>query len=743
MRNHTIYRMIAGSLAGICLLFSCGCRELQPAPVQQSEAVKVGALLNGGVQQVASNGDMRLSVDAANGEFFVENTRTGMIWYSNPSEADREADPIAKGNGRALLASGLRIEYQDSLGNISTSASYTASSKKDGLSIYQIQNGFRLSYTFVNEKITIPLDVQLTEEGLHCSVPVSEIKEESENRLLKIGFLPSFGAAGEMEDGYFLVPDGSGALISFNNGQYLYDSYSMAVYGEDISQKRDAEGYFDDAVLLPVFGIKKQNGGVLGIISGGAAVATIQATVGGKNTSYNTVNPVFTLRDTEDYTIGTSVGRTKEVRLFQEAASEIANFAVDYLFLDEEQSDYVGMATACREWMLDNGWLKDQRVNELPLYVRLLAGALKEKSVMGIPTKKIEALTTFEQAQAILQQLKEKNVSDVVVHMEGWSEQFLKGKIDITATPAKELGGVKALQSLQSYCADNALGLYLDSEFQKAAKWSGGYNSFQHAARTVSGVPATVMRFDIASRASIDDSKENLLSPAIFTDVFSRFINSLKKTAGNADISIGSAANTIFGDHSAKYTREQTVLTIQSILQQATAEGRGVVGYQANAYMWNYVDSVLALPVSSNSFNIENSSVPFLQIVLKGYLPYSTPTVNQTGDTRSVFLSALENGSGLLFTWIAEESLVTRGTVYEMYSSVSADEWMETAVSYQKELSSVAQKTGDSTIVGHTREGAVSKTTYSNGVVVYVNHGDVSVVFDGQTIAPYDYLVVS
>ena len=88
----------------------------------------------------------------------------------------------------------MRIEYQDALGNISTSSGYTASVRKDGLKLYAIEDGFRAEYTFVDEEIVIPLDVQLQPDGLHCSVPVAEIQELGENRLLTLTLLPAGGA---------------------------------------------------------------------------------------------------------------------------------------------------------------------------------------------------------------------------------------------------------------------------------------------------------------------------------------------------------------------------------------------------------------------------------------------------------------------------------------------------------------------------------------------------------------------
>lgn len=64
--------------------------------------------------------------------------------------------------------------------------------------------------------------------------------------------------------------------------------------------------------------------------------------------------------------------------------------------------------------------------------------------------------------------------------------------------------------------------------------------------------------------------------------------------------------------------------------------------------------------------------MPFLQMVLKGCIPYSTPSVNQADDPQEIFLQAAETGSGLLFTLIGGEAQLTRDTVYAAYTSASA-----------------------------------------------------------------------
>lgn len=185
---------------------------------------------------------------------------------------------------------------------------------------------------------------------------------------------------------------------------------------------------------------------------------------------------------------------------------------------------------------------------------------------------------------------------------------------------------------------------------------------------------AAISRYDLASRQTVEGTQENLLTPGVFTDVFERFLTGLQKqdASGETGVGMGSAAYMLYSDYSAGYGREQSVLAVQAALNKAKAAGRGLTGVRANAYVWAYADCLTALPLASSRYNIEDESVPFLQMVLKGCIPYSTPSVNQADDPQEIFLQAAETGSGLLFTLIGGEAQLTRDTVYAAYTSASA-----------------------------------------------------------------------
>jgi hypothetical protein len=91
----------------------------------------------------------------------------------------------------------------------------------------KIDNGFRLTVPLeVDEDngfyITIPVEYTLEADYLKVYVDVSQIKEDYGDRILsKLSFMKAFGAADVDDEGYFVIPDGSGAIINSTTARRL------------------------------------------------------------------------------------------------------------------------------------------------------------------------------------------------------------------------------------------------------------------------------------------------------------------------------------------------------------------------------------------------------------------------------------------------------------------------------------------------------------------------------------------
>src|SRR5574344_2604198 len=187
---------------------------------------------------------------------------TGYVWYSSP--LDWDADERASGFTKNALPSLLSIRAKDMNSTFRPANSYINVVSRKGLKTEKIENGIRLNHFFQREGILIPLDVTLDGDSLVLSVPLMEITEddesESELKLLDFEVDPYFGAAEASEDGFILVPDGSGAVIKFNNKR-TETTYQQYIYGRDNSIIPVKQKNVQETVALPIFGLSREGAG--------------------------------------------------------------------------------------------------------------------------------------------------------------------------------------------------------------------------------------------------------------------------------------------------------------------------------------------------------------------------------------------------------------------------------------------------------------------------------------------------
>jgi hypothetical protein len=255
-------------------------------------------------EEIASNENLVLYMNPESTEIALLDKRSDRMWWSNAP--DRESDPLAKGIFMMDLASQLILNYVNMEDNQRfLKNTFTGSVRRQDFEVRRIPNGVRFSYWFPREEFRIPLEITLGEDYLQASVPILDIEEESINKVNSIAVLPNFGAGGASDQGYMLVPDGSGALIHFNNGKGRYQSYGEPIYGSDPVANVTALRERKESIRLPVFGIKNGNSALLGVVVSGDSIGTIRASVSGGRTSYSSVYVDFGIQNSDIYTYGT------------------------------------------------------------------------------------------------------------------------------------------------------------------------------------------------------------------------------------------------------------------------------------------------------------------------------------------------------------------------------------------------------------------------------------------------------
>ena len=193
-----------------------------------------------GFQFYNSSKSLELYLNKERAVFAVRVKASGYVWYSSP--LDWESDDFASGYNKNALASLMQVNTKDSKGSFYPANSYMNAVVRGGFRVEREDDGFVLNHNFKRDGFFIPLHVSLEDDSLVVKFYFDEIEEEEEDpestlgvlRLLDITLLPYFGAAPKGEKGFIFVPDGSGAIINFDNNKSS-SLYSQYVYGRDKS----------------------------------------------------------------------------------------------------------------------------------------------------------------------------------------------------------------------------------------------------------------------------------------------------------------------------------------------------------------------------------------------------------------------------------------------------------------------------------------------------------------------------
>jgi hypothetical protein len=692
---------------------------------------------------VSENTLMTLYANETSGEFAVEDRRNGFVWYSNPK--NRDADKLAQGVVKMDLSSQLNVMYTDySSDQMKIKNNFTGSIKKNSVKFEKITNGFKATYNFSGEDgFSIPLNITLGENYISAQIDVDNIVEDK-NIIYSMDLLPYFGAGSTSDKGYIFVPDGSGALINFNNNKSNVETYKEAIYGRDVTFASNQNPVKREDIKLPVFGMKNGDNAFLAVVDKGESQGNISANVSGIKSSYNNVYTSFDIRKYDSFTVGQSGASIRTTRLFEKGKSKIDGCKINYYLLQGSQADYVGMAKNYREYLIKEKGLTPNKDIKPQMYLDLYGAVRKQKSIFGIPFNIVQPLTTYKDTVDILNDLKKAKVSDIIVNYHDWYSDSVDSKIPTSAAAISKLGGSKGLKELIAYSKDNNIKLYPQVDFLEILK--GKINNLKtfNQAKTLGVIPVSVFDYRLSTYFKDNDKPVySLIAPNNLPNVISSFSKSYKKYEFNG-IGLDSLSSMVYSDYSKEKmsTRAETEAKWIATLKQMKEEFGSVKASAPNAYALPYVDYVLDVPSDSSHYYIEDETIPFYQMVLRGIKPYTMEALNFSADKNIQLLKAIETGANPYYSWIGEDTSVLKETKYDKLYSADYNAWKSSAISDFEVFKNLYAKIQNSIIDKHEKlaEG-VFRTTYSNGASIIVNYSTDEYWLGNTMVAPKKYVI--
>lgn len=679
---------------------------------------------------------------------YISEERLKSLVYSNVSE--KEAKKVKNAymksktvDGMMELTAGTKASKigMQRLEDIFVKAGYTLEAFDEDAKEAGGETSERVSFT-------VSIEYRLKEDSLEVSVPTDKIKETGSGKLTRIDVLRYFGAGSADETGYMFVPNGSGSLIEFNNNKKA-EQYNQCIYGMDPLIQSFSVVERTMTARLPVFGIKHENSAILVRIRNGEALANLIADVSGNLNNYNYVYSSYLLRGFDKASTFGVTGVSADLPSVEKDRYNL-DIKIDYTFLTKENADYSGMANCYREQLIEEGALtKLTDKSELPFYLDFLGGVKLEDSRLGVPYSKIEAMTSFEDASKIVDAFAESGITNLRANYLGWFNGGYYHSVADKIKVNKKLGSKSELSELTKKIEAAGGKLYGDVAFQKVPFTSKRFNYKLESSQYYVGYvvcfgkvnPATLQQ---GSGLSYQDALFDVISPKFLVRYVDKFIDKFD-SVNLSGVSLRDLGSYLASDkkRSNVINRTQAQLIVSGQLDKIAGATDNVMISGGNAYALNYATDIINVAQSQSEFYIVDEQVPFYEMVIHGCIDYAGDTINLTNNyvKEDTILNLIGLGMAPHFGLSYEESSKIKYSSMNNYYSTQYQMWLDDAVDIYNKTNEVLKDVVNSCIVRHEiLADGVTKTTYDNGVAIYVNTSDTDYSNNGVTVPAKSYM---
>ena len=696
---------------------------------------------------VAENERLELYYDAKGSQIILKDKLTGEEWRSTPDDIDQ--DKRATGVNKINRQSDLLVQYHNTSYVSNQVNSYTGSIKKGDFTWELIDNGVAVRYYFPKQGFVIPVQYVLEEDCLAASIISEGIEEgvwedpdtdpEKKQSIMSVSLLPFMGAAGSDDEGYLVIPDGSGALIHFNNGRSSAAIYQQDVYGRDdtLSVKKATTTTYD--VNMPLFGIVRNGRALMAVVENGDFQAQLNAMTIGQLTGYSNAYFAVQYIHMEANTIMPSSEHSTDVMLPTNTFRDMGKFTVRYYPLVAENATYADVAAAYRAKL----GLKEREAEAeaVPQQLEMIGSIPSIDTFLGVPYESVRVLTSYEQAAAVLKDFARDGVNNLSLRYVGWSDQSVRGKMVTNLDLDKRLGGKRGFEALQQAVVETGADMTLAVDLINLYEDGNGYWSLFVGADSVNSTSKQMAEFLQSTGYQDPEGKFwYLLSPDKVPEAAGKLVDNLTgKVEGLSLTALGNTVYASFGK--AGISRTESGAYWREALSKLSGGMTHLSARTASSYAFPFIQQVDEAPCASSRFEVTDTEVPFYQLVTHGAMTLYAEPVNEAGNTRQALLKAIEYGMYPSWRVIAGNTALLSGTDYASWYAASLDAWRKEIMDTSAWLAPLGRYQGMQ-MTGHERVSeTLSATTYSNGDVVLVNYGKADAEHLGIVVPAQGYAI--
>jgi len=634
---------------------------------------------------------------------------------------------------RASVPEYQKVEYE----NYFAEAGYTYDDYLEDIALYPALSG--------REKpaFNITFQYRLDGNALVLNIPYDKIAYRPGYPMTLLSILPYMGAGGLEDQGYLMVPDGSGALVHFNNGRHNQTPFSSIMYGWDEGAVRKAV-ISDNRSPYPAYGIQKNGNALLCIIENGSAYSTIRADVSNRNSSWNYVHSRFSMVHSELMNIS---GRSQR-DVFQYERSLPDGESITLRFITCEKDTYVGMADEYRKYLIRKyPSLNRRNQSGVQIAVEIPGAVNKTQHRLGIPFDLPLKLTSYNEAADMVNNFSNLGWKNVSVKLNGWFNRSVEHSIPTRINLIGALGNKNDFDNLVSAASQSGFELYpeVDFFFMRDKRTFDGFSLYNDTSRYINR--ERIQRYPYSFVWFGERLYWGKISYVARPETTMSMIDNFAEKSQNLglkNIAFRSISSRLAGNYNERHhiSREASMKMRQDKLGLLRSSGTGVMLLAGHAYAAPFADFIVDMPLDCHNFGITDVSIPFFPMVLHGIVPFTGKAINLAEDYTENILKTIESGAGLYFSFMTEETEILQETKFRQFYANVYHKWIGDADRLVKQFNSDFGHLSNQLIVNHEIiSRGVTVTTYEDGTKVVVNATNIPVDYEGRRVSANNYIV--
>ena len=395
---------------------------------------------------------------------------------------------------------------------------------------------------------------------------------------------------------------------------------------------------------------------------------------------------------------------------------------------------YMGMAEYYRDYLVKNGTLTaiENVTNDLPLYLEALGSLEVVEKILTFPVNVSKPITTFEDIATIYEdlgnakaKLLEKaaeydalaeaeddnlelkasyeetaenyrrlsneivNIDNVNFKLTGFSNGGLYFTYPSKVKWERSLGGKRGFKELleiakENTDADSNFGIYPDFDFQYINNTAlfDGVGKRNTVSRMVDNRYASKQVYSSVT-GEYDTIYAMIVSADALDGLYDKFIKKYEKydATGISVSTLGSDLNSNF-DKKNPVSRDDAQGYVTDLLDRiANKSNYSVMISQGNIYAVKYADHILGICTDSSYYRYSSYTIPFVGMVLHGYVNYTGSALNYSGSPDYDLLRSIENGASIYYViGYQNTDLMKDDEEFNKFYSVDYANWFDDIV---------------------------------------------------------------